>query len=483
MPVNLNNINRALNIPGLLAHLVALDVPFCVWKNLQERTLMVKGSTDIDLHVPLSYKSQFEQFVADSHGVAVNSNVQSNPGVVHYLFAGYGASILHLHVYYVLFTGESHIKDYLLPFSDAIISTRVPDAELGFIPSQDIENLISLIRYYLKRSTVAGLLLYKREKADYDLQMARIISDAGLPKNVPVIGRDNAQNLLNSIGHGGLIGDFIIGKRLRFLMYGLRRLSPMGALVDGYFTLFRHFYNRTFYKERKILPVMGRFIALTGPDGAGKTTVLAGLASRFKSKLTVRQVHFGRPPPTFLTAPLHLLLGIRRRIASGRALSMAPPAAETSSRTGLLFALRSVALAYDRNRLAASVLRDLAKGYLVFSYRYPSLEVGRMDSPRLDPTNAPSAFLRLLARIEHQLYDAIAPVDLLFEFVVSEETAVSRNQNREKCYKESDSEILTRLRTNTGLRFRASQHVVFHNNGTVEEAIDELFYRIWGILR
>lgn len=478
----LNAMHRDLTVSKILSLLVESSIPFCIWKNLHERTLMISGETDVDIHVPLGFKTAFERFCSDLGGIAVTSRIENYPGVVHIFFAGYAAKIIHLHVYYVLYTGESHIKDYMLPISNSLISRRVKDEDLGYIPSKEMENFINLIRYYLKRSSIIGLLLYWRENNDYIQQSQRINSIAGLPSEAGILGLDNLKFLLSCIHGGGIFQDYILGKWVRFHMHALRRFSALDASKAGSIVLLKHIWNRFILKEKKVLPVIGRFVAITGPDGAGKSTVLVGLMNKFKKKITVRQVHFGRPPPTFMTFFLHALLAIRRRylaitVRRGRAPAVIP------SNITILAALRYVALAYDRNRLAASVLRDLSKGYLVFSDRYPSMTVGRMDSPRIDIARANNKWIKYLSTIESRLYQNIAPVDLLIEFKVSEEIALNRNSMRIKDFKETDEEIINRLRDNKELSFRAGKHIFYHNDGTPEEAVDELFFRIWEILR
>lgn len=475
------NPPKKLTIPKIIAELKETSIPFCIWKNLHERDLMIAGKTDVDLHVPIRYKTAFEAFYHSLGGVRVRSTVQNPPGIVHVFFPGQDAKILHLHVYYMLFTGESHLKDFMLPISDILINSRKPDSDLGFVIAPEVENLIAILRYYLKVSSLMGLVLYWRESADYAKQKARINFDAGLPEQCPVLGQYDAMQLLSRIKSESIFRSFITGKQLRRQLRGLRRFGPLQAFLTSYAIIAGHLVNRLIRKEKKTLPHFGRFVALTGPDGAGKTTVLGGLESIFCKKLTVRHVHFGRPPANLLTAPLHGILALRRRIkGSGDGMPLTTP---DPAKLGLIAAVRYVALAYDRNKLARRVMRDLCRGYLVLSDRFPSQNIGKMDSPKLDPNRSKSELIRRLAIIEHRYYDAMIQPNMLIEFSVSEDIAIARNRTRIKDFKETDAEIIQRLRDNTGLSFRADIHIVFENNEDVCTAIQKLFYQIWTSIR
>lgn len=480
MPTTFSNVREDLILSQILEMMKQADIPFCVWKNLQERGLMLAHRTDVDIYVPMIAKGAFDALCRELGGVPVKSNVKNFSGITHVLFAGRNATIIHLHVYNMIFTGESHIKDYMLPIGRMLIEDRRPDDELGYVVSSRMENLLTTIRLYIKGSSLMGLCLYWRDRKDYARQRARIQPSAGLPPEVPVIGHGRAARLMERIVNAGVIEAFVLGKRLRFQMAGLRRFSPFASFVSSHLAISAHLFNRITRRERKTLQGYGRFIALTGPDGAGKTTVLDGLSKALGAKFSIRRVHFGRPPPTLLTMPVHGALMLRRRL---RARSVSPAPVELDpAQHGAITALRYLALAYDRNRLGRRVMRYLCRGYIVLSDRLPSRDIGKMDSPKLDPLRSSTAFVRRMAILEHRLYEGIIPPNMLIEFSVSEAQALERNRGRDKKFKETDEEIISRHRSNSGLTFDADLKVNFENDADVYSAIRRLFFRIWPIL-
>ncbi|MEX0313325.1 MAG: hypothetical protein AB3N18_04045, partial [Allomuricauda sp.] len=234
--------------------------------------------------------------------------------------------------------------------------------------------------------------------------------------------------------------------------------------------------NKLVGKETKTLPVLGRFVVITGLDGAGKSTLVNHLFSLYSRKFTVQKVHLGRPPVTLLTWPIRFILLVRAILRkSKKSDSSATGSIEDMSP---IAALRYLALAYERNRLGNKILCWIARGHIVFSDRYPSNCFGKMDSPRICQ-NSSSAFVRWLAAIEVQLYATIPAPDLLVEVVVSYETAVKRNAERKKHNKESDQDLFLRYSNNANLTYAAKKCIKFENDMPLKEAVHILFNIVW----
>jgi thymidylate kinase len=114
----------------------------------------------------------------------------------------------------------------------------------------------------------------------------------------------------------------------------------------------------------------------------------------------------------------------------------------------LLYAVRAVALAWDRRNLLAKSWRAAAKGEIVVSDRYPSNIIGAMDSPRLREQSGSSGWAAGLynraARLEKSLYAQVPPPDIVIRLRVSLATAIERNRLRDKAGEESDDYIESR---------------------------------------
>ncbi|QHC50554.1 hypothetical protein EKK97_14430 [Billgrantia tianxiuensis] len=126
-----------------------------------------------------------------------------------------------------------------------------------------------------------------------------------------------------------------------------------------------------------------------------------------------------------------------------------------------------------RWRLSRHARRLARAGVTVVADRWPTLEYGKMDGPRI-ATGLPGlngAVLRLLAGWERAIYRRIEPADIVFHLVVDEQTAIARNAARVKADKESTQDIVRRFRDN--LDFQPIAHRVerIDNLGTLQEVL------------
>lgn len=181
----------------------------------------------------------------------------------------------------------------------------------------------------------------------------------------------------------------------------------------------------------------GAVIAFVGGDATGKSTLVLETARWLARAFPVRTVHAGKPPASWLTAPVRIawLLFRPLRARLGRApVAGGPGDGRTGQKPSLLRAIQATTLAWDRRRLLIRARRHALEGDVVICDRYPSDEVGAMDSPRLSEQprkHGPKVALHnWLARTERRLYAQIPPPDIVVRLAVSLETARQRNLSR-----------------------------------------------------
>ncbi|HYW79896.1 MAG TPA: hypothetical protein VE890_09985, partial [Thermoguttaceae bacterium] len=214
----------------------------------------------------------------------------------------------------------------------------------------------------------------------------------------------------------------------------------------------------------------------------------------------VRTVHAGKPPSSWLTAPLNLFMPLvhrwklRRRNRQSETTvgshsnghSAAEDASTPNARStkSLIYAVRSVALAWDRLRLLSKVRRAGANGDLIICDRYPSNIVGAMDSPRLRPSanggRLASAMHNRLVRLERNLYRQVPPPDVVIRLTTPIETAKQRNHERIKPDKESDTYL--EARHHQGRQWHRNGSTRIHEINTdrsLEETLRQVRQVIW----
>lgn len=192
----------------------------------------------------------------------------------------------------------------------------------------------------------------------------------------------------------------------------------------------------------------GRVIAFVGSEATGKSTLLNEIEAWLRRDFRVRRIHAGKPPSTPLTFVPHVLLPAFRRLFPEQRLTRVEarhrlPVAPDDD-LPLLFALRSVMLAYERRALLARAFARSWDGEVALSDRYPSARSGAPDSPQLGGllTASGAGLRRSLAALEARLYRDIPPPDLVVHLTAPLDVTLARNAARDK----TEPEAYVRLR-------------------------------------
>ncbi|MGR2737573.1 hypothetical protein ACUY1T_03875 [Billgrantia sp. Q4P2] len=216
------------------------------------------------------------------------------------------------------------------------------------------------------------------------------------------------------------------------------------------------------------MPQAGRILVISGIDGAGKSTVVENLAARLGTTEQVARVSGGKPQAAWMEA---LRLRLRRDKGNG---GRCGDRVQSRNKTRIVRdALPSLVLAVLRWRLSRHARRLACSGVTVVADRWPTLEHGKMDGPKIDRDlpGFKGDVLRLLAGWESAIYRHVEPADIAFYLVVDEQTAILRNAQRVKAGKESTQDIIRRYHDN--LDFQPIAHRVerIDNSGTLPEVM------------
>lgn len=431
------------------------EIFFCNWKGIAYRERNLSGVGDLDLYVPIEHRADFEKVSSDLGFINVQSFQANHENLEHYYGWDSEAQVfVHLHVYYRVVTGESFSKNYLLALDEFFQRKTVSSVDL---PALEVsaQKAVFLIRAFLKLGSVYGFFQYWRDREKYEAEW-KLFDD--------VCEYDDIREL------GVTAGDF---KRLdqiyntnnaaRIFFEALRFKKSMSRFRQRGF--FRHLAYKTsnfvirlvnrFVLKRKKVFASGAIIAICGLDGSGKSSLVAALVRHYSEHFSVESLHLGRPPVSFWSAFMQPILTAYRTRGALFAKKDSTPSSEGDKEISLLYAIRSVFLAYDRRAQAERAYRLSSKGYLVICDRYPGLIEGKMDSPRIKTDESRGRIYRLLHAMEKQLYASIKPASVAINLQVPLEVSVARNNLREKANKESEEELAERFAINGGVRFRA----------------------------
>jgi len=197
----------------------------------------------------------------------------------------------------------------------------------------------------------------------------------------------------------------------------------------------------------------------------------------------VRRIHAGKPPSTALTYVPHVLLpALRRLFPEQRSLRVearldADP--RTRRRYSLLFALRSVMLAYERRAVITRAVARSPNGTIVLSDRYPSRTGGNPDGPQLGHLPLPPSRLsvrRVLAALEDRLYRDIPTPDLVFHLTAPLDVTLARNAARAK--NEPEEYVRFRHAISADLRFDGTIVHRIDTDRELRDVLDEIEHAI-----
>lgn len=456
------------------------DIHYAVWKACHELQSALYGSGDIDLLVDPTESMRFQSILHENGFVRAKYELLDFPDIYHYY--GYDeetGKLCHLHIYYKLVTGESHLKSYELPFVAEILSNRFLNSFSVYEISFRDQALLYTMRHNIKQASLLGFLFWIIERQDYLSEYRYILNglyeDIAAPRSVLETEWHSVFDI-QSLSLRITFWNLFKARRKARLLYKYRRFD----FLKGNLSSLRNFLVRLhikFFRVKKRLD-KGTVIAVSGADGAGKSSLIRELDIWLSEEFDVKVVHLGRPSSTFLTILLRPLLFFYR-LHKKRNLSNSPTKLSVSDR-GLTFAIRHLALAYERYQLACFARNQALQGKVVISDRYPTKSLGKMDSPQIGTGN--SFFVRWIGKLEIDLYQKLPLADSVIFLDVSIDEAIHRNRNRIKLDKETDFEIRQRHENNRNLDFLTKNTTVLNANPEFIEVFHKAQACVWQTL-
>jgi thymidylate kinase len=171
----------------------------------------------------------------------------------------------------------------------------------------------------------------------------------------------------------------------------------------------------------------GICIAISGGDGAGKSTAISMLHDWLHPTFRVLQLHFGRPRPLFLSSLLYRFLGILRRLRikiPGSMLASENSGVHLGRASKIVLALQLLCLARDRRRTHTNSRVAVGSGLIVICDRYADSRISDMEGPRLrNLWPSPTPIQKRLVKFEERCYEGIVKPDVHIILRVSPEVA------------------------------------------------------------
>lgn len=488
-------------VTDLPAALAAAGVRFVHWKSNDKLAEALAGEGDLDLLVRREDASALVRTLARLGLKRVVDSVHPPyPAVEQYFGYDFGAERwLHLDIYYAITTGVAYLKEYHLPVEELLLS-QTESLHGVPVPAAAAELVTMVIGQAIKRSSLLQLAIRKDALSTRGARAeiaALVQRDANAATRAELLVQTHLASLPTALWRryfdalnapSTLVSRYRLGLQVRACLSAYRRVSRIGGLFRRLGTLGRTGLRRgagTTDGGSKHLSTGGAVIAVVGPEATGKSTLVAALASWLGGPFDVGQAHLGKPPATWVTAPISALLPLLRRWLPAERTSIGPKPPSGADdgaprrRESMLFALRALMTAWERRSLARRLYRRAANGALVICDRYPSGTVGVMDGARLQVERTGSWWRDRAAALEQRLYREIPPPQLVLELSVPLEVAIERNRTRVKDRKESDQYLIERHTRQAVPRFPDAATLRFDTARDYLPLLTEMKEAVW----
>lgn len=447
------------------------NVSYVSWKNNHELNFALTGESDLDI---LIFNTSFCDFniIAHQNGwIEMENPVAKFNSIYHYFKVNKDSTISHLHVYFELITGDGWIKEYNFPLKDFLFTNRESDKRSGvFILNRNAQAYIFFIRHLIKSGSLFSRFIYKRELNSYREEWSKCgVSANDLHGTGPI-------SIDEYIKDSGLNQKFqqpkyMVAYNFRQYLRQYLRYKTLTLIFRRNISFFRRLFNKLISRNKKKFIGGGIVVAISGSDGAGKSSMIVGLNDLYSSFLDCKIYALGKPQGKLLELARSF---IRRkdRIKQKHSYTL-------KKQSSLKDAILACTLAFLRLRKASIAVKKAREGNMVLVDRWPTNSHGKMDGPKIINYKTRNSLVSFLASIEQSIYQKIPEADLCFYLEVDIDDALKRNHERVKEGKESDEEIVMRHQNNHDIIPICKKLIKFSNTGPYKEMLPLLAYDIW----
>ena len=476
----------------------AQNAQYCHWKSNYHLPQAMSGIEDWDVLINIEDFPTFLTIIFDLKAKNARSiNDASQFGIYHfYALDETTGTLVHIHAYVRVLSGDSLVKSYRLPFERMLLSNlreeRIP------VPIKEAELIVFILRNSLK--FLSPLDIYKQKKA-YEEVLKELewlldgIDMALFEELIKDYFPNVDVNLLHTLlGKIQTRASFISCMKTAFLintsLNNFRRISWLGSQALTFRLLLRIILNK-FLKKRKYMKFQGggNIIAMIGPQAVGKSTIAKHIKNWLGAEFDVCTVHVGKPPATLLTLPFRLMFPLMRKLAPQQRSTEIEKSMENEANVNkqfsYLYILRRLILAYERRKILKWIFRNAANGSIVICDRYPSEYIGAVDGASFTPAmieSQNSKMRQMLMRMEQKMYFKISAPDIVLRLSVSVEEAVYRDQVRDKAGPKDPSYVRFRHNSANQPHFSRCTVLDFDTSDSLDNTLLTVKKKLWRFL-
>jgi len=427
------------------------EIKYCHWKSNHLIKSFLQGKGDLDLLISRSSQNIFKEILSEFKFKLVVSPIwESTADVFHYYALDEETGkIIHLHIYFELFTGGNLIKNYHLPLAGLLLESS-NEFDGVRIPDRPSELLVFVIRKILECGSLPDFLFSIREAKTIKKEFKWLFDHAThdkakalLPRFLPELDATLFDECILALqSQPKFFHRASLSKKIK------RKLSSYtvnSSIKNKWLTWgkFFHVLYHRFISKKNVFNFSkgGAFIAFVGEDASGKSTHVTSTSKWLGKCVSVKRIHSGLPPATWLTFFPRLLLPVFRRLFPNQRTNQIELFSHNTTLQerknadySVIYLVRSIMIAYDQMSIIKKARCNADKGEIVFSDRFPSAVLAGMDGLRVDPSffKNRNPVKRFLAEIEKYIYGNIPKPDLAFKLHVPFEVTLQRFSNRKE---------------------------------------------------
>ncbi len=420
-------------IENLLVQLNESGVRYVHFKSNAHLDDNFTGASDFDLLVDRRDAGAFRQALL-AHGLKQFEPTRYGvyPGVENWLAFDADEGVLHhFHVHFQLASGLELYKDYILPWAELILNSRILDGARGcYISDPNLEILLLLARMVIKtpfrgsfRARLGALpvpdgmmmefrdLLGRTERPKVEAFARRMFRGAGTHALLLQIVDEKDLTARRFVA---------LSARMRAELRAARRCAPMRAHFRSSHLKLKRLLDRQARLEypmrKKIDGTGGLIIAFVGIDGSGKSTLSRQVQRWLGKKIESRHAYLGSGAEAD-----------SRRMRPVRRLARGGKGPFRNALHGMLYAMVAARLARTILRLN----RYRLNGGIAVTDRFPQVQrPGVNDGPKLAGyLSSRNPLMRRWAGVESARYAIVQDVQpgLVIRMNISAQTSMQRH--------------------------------------------------------
>jgi thymidylate kinase len=448
---HLRDLEGDISESSLISVVTALNrekISYCYWKSVRRVDLAMSGRADLDLLVARSDQHRMQQILIQHDFKLFPSIYASNHPAI-FSFIGFNpasGALLHIHLHTELATGEPLLRNYRIPWEDAVLARAQSHPTYAVrVLDPACEALLLVVRTCLELQPIDPVALRsRREKAQrFELDrrsLVRFLDRSELRQTAASLcGTELSGQLADAVFNDERLEDQSpLHRRVKAYLAPYRTYNTVEARLRAVgraaIWAFGHANGSLLYLPRpwnRRAPGGGSVIAVVGVDGSGKSTVTKAMAAWLRPEVDVMPVYFGTGAgrPSMVLRPLKWIAPAVSRLIKHK--SRGSSHGNSSDRhLGMAYTLLltgwALAVALDKRKKLVQARRAANRGLIVIADRYPQSEIPAYnDGPLLQHLNGVP---RLVRRLEARAYELAhrMPPDLVIKLKVTPETAAKR---------------------------------------------------------